>query len=265
MNDRTQEFDFQEIADRSARHATIGTIHLVVGETPGKFVMLDRPQLSLGRGESCDLRFAVEGVSRVHALIERSDDNLYTITDQQSTNGLFVNGFMTPRQILREGDRVALGPNLVFCFRLLQVDEASALEALSASQARDPQTGALTAAYFEEMVRVQIDLGQRRNFDLAVLCVQPQADQSLPALAAYLESVQKPGSVTGRVGANRFAQTHSYTSRSEVEKTIDQLARGLREQFGAGKVALGVAYSRELAAPTPRKLLDRASNLNTLS
>lgn len=265
MNDRTTEFDFQEIAERSTRGITIGALHLVLGESPGKLILLDASHLTLGRGEACDLRFQVEGLSRIHARITQEEGH-YQITDLQSTNGLFVNGFMTLKQVLRDGDRVALGPNLVFCFRLLQIDEAMALEAVSASQARDPITGALNLDYFLEMLRFELELGQKRGFDVAVLCVQlaesnRNQDHVLRDVAAYLESQRKAGSLLGRPGPQRFMLSMAYTSKSEVERAVDSLERGLRASFPQLSFGVGAGYSRELATAGPTQLIDAASRL----
>ena len=265
MNDRTTEFDFQEIAERSTRAVTVGALHLVLGESPGKLILLDASSLTLGRGEACDLRFQVEGLSRMHARITQKEDE-YVICDLQSTNGLFVNGFMTLKQALRDGDRVALGPNLVFCFRLLQIDEAMALEAVSASQARDPITGALTLDYFQEMLRFELELGQKRGFDVAVLCVHlaegnRNQDLLMRDVASYLEGQRKAGSLLGRPGALRFMLTMAYTAKGEVERWLESLDRGLRNAFPQLNFALGAGYSRELATPGPTQLIDAASRL----
>lgn len=266
MNDRTTEFDFQEIAERSTRALTVGALHLVVGENPGKMILLDASTLTLGRGEACDLRFQVEGLSRMHARITQQDDQ-YVISDLQSTNGLFVNGFMTLKQVLRDGDRVALGPNLVFCFRLLQIDEAMALEAVSASQARDPITGALTLDYFQEMLRIELELGQKRAFDLAVICIHVDEsgnrppDLRLREVADYLEGQRKAGSLLGRPAPQRFMLSVAYTARAEVERTMDNLERGLHEQFPKLSFVVGAGFSRDLATPSPGHLIDAAARL----
>ncbi|MFN8610953.1 MAG: FHA domain-containing protein [Vulcanimicrobiota bacterium] len=265
MTDNTQEFDFRDIAERSTRYPQVGAISLLISENPGKLVLLDADVIRIGRDEACDLRFQVEGVSRIHAQIERRPGGQYAITDLRSTNGLFVNGFQQEFQILQDGDRVALGPNLVFCFRLLQVDEAHALSSLSASRSRDLATGAMTGEFFEEMLQVQLEMGQRRHFDVALLTVQwngfPQAKEEHRVLDIYnfLESAKRPGTLTARLGPRIFAQSLSYQSRAEVDKIVEQFQRHLKEDFSEANFFVGVAFSRDLAYPNAEKLMLKAT------
>lgn len=265
MTDNTQEYDFRDIAERSTRYPQVGAINLLVSETPGKLVLLDAEVIKIGRDESCDLRFQVDGVSRNHAQIERRAGGQYLIKDLRSTNGMFVNGFQQDCQFLQDGDRVALGPNLVFCFRLLQVDEAVALSGLSASHSRDLATGAMTGPFFEEMLQVELELGQRRSFDVAVVTLQwsgfPQGreEHRILALFAYLESVKRPGTLTARLGPRVFGLSMSYQNRAEVEKVVDQIQRQLKENFSDANFFVGVAFSRDIAYPNAEKLLLKAS------
>lgn len=265
MDERTAEFDFHYTASRSARHPSVATLNLLLGESLGKTLVLDEDEVRLGRGTQCDLQFQVEGVSRVHARIHRSKTQRYSIEDLRSTNGVFVNGFQTLNQELKDGDRIALGPHLIFSFRTLSWDEVSALESLSASRSKDPLTGALTGPYFEEMLRFELELGQRRNFEVAVFCLELQGpdrrDEALNSVHSFLESHRKPGSLIGRTSTYRLSQSLAYTSRSEVEKTLDQLTEGLRASLLELQAVYGVAYSRELACPTPSLLLERAGKM----
>ena len=265
MTDNTQEYDFRDIDESSTTYQQIGAISLLVDETPGKLVLLDADVIKIGRDEGCDLRFQVDGVSRNHAQIERRAGGQYVITDLRSTNGLFVNGFQQDCQFLQDGDRVALGPNLVFCFRLLQVDEALALSGLSASHSRDLATGAMTGPFFEEMLQVELELGQRRNFDVAVVTLQwngftqGREEHRILDIFAYLESVKRPGTLTSRLAPRTFGLSMSYQNRAEVEKVIDQMQRHLRENFSEANFFVGVAFSRDIAYPNAEKLLLKAS------
>lgn len=265
MSDGTREYSYQDIADRSARYPTVGALNLLLGENPGKLVLLDADTIRIGRDPGCDLCFAVDGVSRNHVVITRLAGGNYKITDLNSTNGMFVNGFQATEQLLQDGDRVALGPNLVFCFRVLQLDEAMALEALSTSSSRDLATGAITAAFFEEMLQFQLELGQRRNFDVAMITVQwgnfreGHEEHRVLDLYAYLTGLQKPGSLTARLGPRVFAHTMSYVSRQEVDRFTDSLARGLAENFADATFFVGAACSRDLATPSAAKLIAKAS------
>src|SRR5262245_8071563 len=81
------------------------------GSLNGRSFELDQGYLALGRHENCALRFHHEydpGVSSYHALIESTNGH-FTIKDQQSTNGTYVNGAAVQEKNLQNGDIVRLG------------------------------------------------------------------------------------------------------------------------------------------------------------
>ena len=86
-------------------------------------------------GRHAKLQVAVDdnGISRKHAKIVISSDGLVNIIDLESTNGTFVNGVQIDVAVLREGDRVGLGPDVVlrFSFHPRLTDVSPQVEELS--------------------------------------------------------------------------------------------------------------------------------------
>ncbi|XP_059149543.1 E3 ubiquitin-protein ligase rnf8-like isoform X2 [Physella acuta] len=77
-----------------------------------KLLKLDKTQVTIGR--SCDVTYCIlsDMISRCHATIRQLEDNTWTITDNKSLNGVYVNGrLLTPDvpYTLQEGDMVQLG------------------------------------------------------------------------------------------------------------------------------------------------------------
>lgn len=64
--------------------------------------------LILGRADGVDVQLAVDGVSRKHAKITRSGDEL-TLIDLGAKNGTFLNGRRVDVSPLRAGDRIQIG------------------------------------------------------------------------------------------------------------------------------------------------------------
>jgi sigma-B regulation protein RsbU (phosphoserine phosphatase) len=71
-------------------------------------VVLDRPATSIGRSPGQDVVLREPAVSRRHAVIER-DGDAYTVVDQKSTHGTFLNGVRVERAVLAPGDVLQLG------------------------------------------------------------------------------------------------------------------------------------------------------------
>jgi hypothetical protein len=65
--------------------------------------------LLVGRGEECDIALNDTSVSRVHADIEPDESGRYRINDQQSSNGVRVNGVDVQSTTLYSGDIIELG------------------------------------------------------------------------------------------------------------------------------------------------------------
>lgn len=95
------------------------------GSLAGQAFELENGFLSIGRADSCSIRFnpMVEtAASKQHAFIESKFDGYY-ITDNQSTNGTFVNDArISAPTILSNGDKIQFGRNGITAFVSLAGD-----------------------------------------------------------------------------------------------------------------------------------------------
>jgi hypothetical protein len=73
-------------------------------------IALTEGKFSFGRGSEADYRLDDDGLSRLHAIVYRDGDNVW-ITDENSTNGSFVNGESVKPNgtILYDGDKIKIG------------------------------------------------------------------------------------------------------------------------------------------------------------
>ncbi|HET7091740.1 MAG TPA: FHA domain-containing protein [Anaerolineae bacterium] len=86
------------------------------GQLAGRRWPLDKPSITLGRGEECEIVLPDRQVSRRHVRIWRAEDGFY-VEDLGSKNGTYVNGIpATGRVKLQDGDeiQVALSVRLLF-------------------------------------------------------------------------------------------------------------------------------------------------------
>jgi pSer/pThr/pTyr-binding forkhead associated (FHA) protein len=78
----------------------------------GEFPLTERSEIVVGRSSDLDMVLVEDMVSRRHARIVCSDNEI-TIEDLGSTNGTFVNGEKIKRTLLKEGDRVLIGTSIL--------------------------------------------------------------------------------------------------------------------------------------------------------
>ena len=88
-------------------------LKVLSGSLAGRTFELESGFLTIGRGENCSVRFDPTGervASKQHAFIEGRADGFH-LTDNQSTNGTFVNGQRVQAVKLSGGDKIQFGKN----------------------------------------------------------------------------------------------------------------------------------------------------------
>jgi hypothetical protein len=85
------------------------------GELEGQRWVIERSQVTLGRGSDCDVVLPERQISRYHARIER-DDGGYVLHDLGSKNGTYVNGQEVGDRPyrLKDGDEI----QIALCVRM---------------------------------------------------------------------------------------------------------------------------------------------------
>ena len=106
---------FKSLGDSGAPSAELsmegsGGPLLVVRKGPevGERFYLDRPSVSIGRDPSADIFLNDITVSREHATLRVTGDEV-SIADAGSLNGTYVNGVSVDRAVLRNGDALQVG------------------------------------------------------------------------------------------------------------------------------------------------------------
>jgi pSer/pThr/pTyr-binding forkhead associated (FHA) protein len=97
------------------------------GPTPGATFSLEGDQLTIGRDSSNGVSINDAEVSRKHARLTFQGGK-YVIEDLGSTNGTFVNGQrLSSSAVLKSGDVVSLGEQIVLLFETLSVDPGATM------------------------------------------------------------------------------------------------------------------------------------------
>lgn len=90
-----------------------GTPTLVVsGQGFQQTFLLHKSTMTVGRKEGNDIVIPIETVSGTHATLTNEAGNWF-ITDNNSTNGVILNGNRIQKHILKQGDRIQLGGALM--------------------------------------------------------------------------------------------------------------------------------------------------------
>lgn len=90
----------------SAKEAPV--LVILEGDYPVKNWLLDRPQMVVGRDDTCDIIIPQRQVSRQHIIIHNTPDGVI-IEDLNSRNGTWVNGLrLEGSRPLNDGDEIHL-------------------------------------------------------------------------------------------------------------------------------------------------------------
>ena len=99
-----------QLGDREAERARLGPLAIcwLSDGAPSPVSLLNRAEISLGRGEDAEIQLSGSGVSRLHARFHRQGP-VYALRDLSSTNGTYINGARIQHLGLSENDVVRFG------------------------------------------------------------------------------------------------------------------------------------------------------------
>jgi DNA-binding CsgD family transcriptional regulator len=127
--------------DKPSDDDLVPCIEVLEGRSRGKSFVLDRVRgYVVGRLPGAEIVIDDPGVSRRHVKLMRRADGSVEAADMRSTNGLILNGERVERGLLREGDRIELGPDAVL--RLCYLEPSQLAAPRSPEPAVEPMPGA---------------------------------------------------------------------------------------------------------------------------
>jgi two-component system, cell cycle response regulator len=189
----------------------------LVGLNAGQVFTLDRDESLIGRGRDAHVLLDDRGISRRHARVVRTSDRRYLLEDLESANGVFVNGRKVTSAELTSGDRVQIGPALVFRFRLIAPDEEALARKLYEGSTRDALTGLYNRKYATERLAAEVAYSLRHGTLLSLIIFDldhfkrvndtfghPAGDGVLRVVAAQVQKSIRTEDVLARYGGEEF-------------------------------------------------------------
>jgi DNA-binding NtrC family response regulator len=226
-----------EDAEAWAIQKTAGQLHLVVlaEEAVSSHPMPSRGRVTIGRGETNDVRIDHALISREHAVIDV--DNNITLTDLGSRNGTKVRG-----EKLETNEPKALVPGQVIEIGsvMLIIQEASA-----GSKRRRLQTH----GYFEARLEEHCERAAHRAF--AVLRLRVDSSVETARVEGAVASLLAPADVAAAFAPLEFEVLLVDADEARAET----MAQKLEERIGAVEIGVAV-HPRD--GKTPDALLERA-------
>ena len=83
------------------------TLRFLNGPKKGSYFPLSPGSNKIGRSSSCAIQIQSPGISKIHVDINIQDSEI-TLSDQNSSNGTYVNGVKINQQQIEMGDQVAM-------------------------------------------------------------------------------------------------------------------------------------------------------------
>ena len=247
-SDRTAEVTLLPPPASETMRPTRGVLTVLGGGEIGRVLPLPAGVIvRIGRAEDCTYRFPQASVSRVHACVVGLGDE-YAFHDNGSTNGSFINSRpVREPTLLRDGDRLQVGPDVQFLFSLVSDEQERALLQAYDSARRDGLTGVYNRAYLDEHLASELAFAVRHGTALSLLLIDVDhfkqvndtfghlaGDEVLRNVAARLNASVRTEDLVARYGGEEFV----VLTRGIAAPQAVQLAERLRESVAGARPAV---------------------------
>lgn len=278
--DRTGCFSLEELVRRAKRdkRQLSATLTCLAGKAMGKVFKLKGGTSTIGRSEQADIQIEDDGISRRHAEIKESEGG-FILRDLDSTNGTMCNGVkLTEPVMMRDGDRIRLGPNAALRFDYQDELEEEMQAKLYDMATRDPLTGAHNRRFFQERLGSEWAWSYRHRKPCALIAVDIDhfklvndthghavGDYVLQELVRVMTHTIRKEDLLVRTGGEEFVLLARATNQPEALVLAERVRSAVEQHpFSCdGKdlhvtVSLGVATTSDDGIDSPDQLVCRA-------
>jgi two-component system, cell cycle response regulator len=239
---------------------------VLTGLNAGQVFTIDSDETTIGRGREASVRIEDVGISRAHSRVVRTMEGQFVVDDLSSTNGTFVGGKKIERAELRTGDRIQVGPNVVFRFAILDEAEEKLAHQLYEASTKDGLTKVYNRKYFVERMAAEVAYSQRHKTALSNILFDLDhfkkvndthghlaGDVVLRVVAAQVQKTIRTEDVLARYGGEEFAILvrgipHANSARfaERVRKAVERVVIPWENVQLKATISIGVSSLSEL-------------------
>jgi len=251
------------------------------GNDIGLSYPIEKDEITVGRSSECDLVLFSDSVSRKHLIIKKKGDNLYTVIDNDSTNGVYINGVKVNKVTLRDSDVIKIG-NFGFKFLDEYNDEAQYHKELYKLKNFDSLTQVYNKGYFNSRLVYEYERVLRYHKELSYAIMDIDffkkvndtyghiaGDYVLKEFAQTVKAVIRKTDIMGRVGGEEFAIIIPETSKmgavilaEKVRKLIASHKFRFKDKIIPVTVSIGViSFSNFEVVPRLEEFIEKADAL----
>ena len=184
-------------------------LEVLAGSQKGRTLPLIRGRNEIGRAGSSLLTLTDDGVSRHHATVEVDANGSLSLIDRGSTNGTYVNGTRIDRIVLREGDRVQIGPDVT-----VRIGYRSRAE-LAGARPRIPETAPEPAPVDNPLTDRELEVARLAAEDLTNAEIGARLHISPKTVKTHLRNIYERLDVHSRVALSRWLMRAGLLDRPE--------------------------------------------------
>lgn len=252
---------------------------VINGRSVGKMYKVQNDRTFIGRAPDCDVLVDDEGVSRRHAYIQRGVES-YEVVDNNSTNGIFINGQRVRGHVLKDGDRLQVGSSTILKFSFQDEMEENYQKQLYDSATRDALTGAYNKKYFADQLKTEFAYYYRHAEPLS-LCLfdidffkklndgygHQAGDYVLKTMSALVQKALRTEDIFARYGGEEFGIIFKNTDGEKAFLVLERIRRQIEKfEFMDGErrmpvtISIGIATLESQNYPSPKALVKAADD-----
>jgi diguanylate cyclase (GGDEF)-like protein len=238
------------------------TLTILSGVNAGQVFAIDGTEHVLGRGTEADVWVDDGGVSRRHARITCRSDGRYFVEDLGSTNGTFIAGQRIETCEIKSGERIQLGPQVVFRFAITDDAEEQLQRRLFESSTRDALTRIYNRKYFQERLTAEVAYARRHKVKLAMMLIDLDdfksmndnfghlaGDMVLRLVSSQMQKLIRVEDLLARYGGEEFVILARSTGKTEAARLAERIRQSIAElEIPVGDKSIRVTLSIGVAA-----------------